>query len=106
MRRLLLVVLAGLLLLTAAEPAMASTRGQIFADCQDDGKLEGSYTPSDIRDARKNLPTDLREYSDCGDVLRRAELPQDPANPGTTGAIPPVTGGGSPPAGGAPGAVG
>jgi hypothetical protein len=88
MRRLSVVVLAGALLLMGAAPAMASTRGEIFDDCQDDSQLSGSYSPSDLRDARKHLPSDLREYSDCEDVLRRAELPD------------PSTGGGNPPSGG------
>jgi hypothetical protein len=100
-----MVVLAGLLVLLSAAPAMASTRGQILKDCQDDGQLQGSYSPSELRDARKNLPTDLREYSDCEDVLRRAELPQDPSTDPDGNTTVPVTPDGSspvPPAGGAP----
>jgi len=61
-----------LTLLVAAPAAMAGTRGDIIADCYDDGKLDGSYTPSEIRDARNNLPADIDQYSDCRDVLTRA----------------------------------
>jgi hypothetical protein len=61
-----------LTLLVAAPAAMAGTRGDIIADCYDDGKLDGNYSPSEIRDARNNLPADIDQYSDCRDVLARA----------------------------------
>jgi hypothetical protein len=70
MPRLLLVMV--LTLLVAAPAAMAGTRGDIIRDCADDGKLDGSYTPSEIRDARNNLPADQDQYTDCRDVLTRA----------------------------------
>lgn len=90
MRRLLLLVLAVLLVLASAAPATASTRTDIFRDCEDDGQLSGSYSPSELRDARQNLTDDLREYSDCEDVLRRAEVPDRPAP------TPDASGGGGP----------
>jgi hypothetical protein len=61
-----------LTLLVAAPAAMAGTRSDIIADCYDDGKLDGNYSPSEIRDARNNLPADIDQYSDCRDVLARA----------------------------------
>jgi len=70
MPRLILVMV--LTLLVAAPVAMAGTRGDIIRDCADDGKLDGSYTPSEIRDARNNLPADQDQYTDCRDVLNRA----------------------------------
>ena len=70
MPRLLLVMV--LTLLVAAPTAMAGTRADIIDDCYEDGKLDGNYTPSEIRDARNNLPADIDQYSDCRDVLARA----------------------------------
>jgi hypothetical protein len=70
MPKLLLVMV--LTLLVAAPAAMAGTRADIIDDCYDDGKLDGNYTPSEIRDARNNLPADIDQYSDCRDVLARA----------------------------------
>jgi len=70
MPRLLLVMV--LTLLVAAPAAMAGTRADIVRDCFDDGKLDGNYTASQIRDARNNLPADVDQYSDCRDVLSRA----------------------------------
>ena len=61
-----------LTLLVAAPAAMAGTRADIVDDCFDDGKLDGNYTASQIRDARNNLPADVDQYSDCRDVLARA----------------------------------
>jgi len=70
MPRLLLVMV--LTLFVAAPAAHAGTRADIVADCFDDGKLDGDYSASQIRDARKNLPADVDQYSDCRDVLARA----------------------------------
>ena len=70
MPRILLVMV--LTLLVAAPAATAGTRGDIIRDCYDDGKLDGNYSPSEIRDARNNLPADIDQYSDCRDVLARA----------------------------------
>jgi hypothetical protein len=65
-------LLAGLLL--TASPALAdSVRTKILRECQD-GRLTGNYTPSQIRDARNNIPDDIDQYSDCRDVLTRALL--------------------------------
>ncbi len=61
-----------LTLLVAAPAAMAGTRADIVADCFDNGKLDGNYSASQIRDARNNLPADVDQYSDCRDVLSRA----------------------------------
>src|SRR5215213_9525354 len=60
--------------LAAAPAALAdSTRTKILRECQD-GRLTGNYTPSQIRDARNNIPDDIDQYSDCRDVLTRALL--------------------------------
>jgi len=98
-----LTLLLGLLAaLATASPAEAASRNQIIKDCADDGRLQGSYTKSELRDARQNLPSDVAEYTDCADVLRRAELPDGGSGggaPGGTG----TTGGGTAPAGGSGG---
>src|SRR4051794_15826604 len=68
-----LLMLSGLILLLAAPTASAGVREQILRECQD-GKITGNYTPGQLRDARKHIPTDIDEYSDCRDVLSRAAL--------------------------------
>ena len=69
MRRLLTI--AAVLLLAA--PAAAASRFEVVADCADDSRLQGDYTVAELRDARRNLQAEA-EYTDCADVLRRAEL--------------------------------
>jgi hypothetical protein len=59
------------ILLLAASPASAASRTEILRDCQD-GSLSGTYTPSELRDARSHIPADIDQYSDCRDVLTRA----------------------------------
>jgi hypothetical protein len=76
MRMIRLLTLSGLILLLAAlaaAPASAGVREKILRECQE-GRITGDYTPGQLRDARKNIPTDIDEYSDCRDVLSRAAL--------------------------------
>src|SRR4051794_23117040 len=68
-----LLMLSGLILLLAAPTASAGVREQILRECQD-GRITGNYTPGQLRDARKHIPTDIDEYSDCRDVLAQAGL--------------------------------
>ena len=77
--RTLLIALA--VLAVSAPTASAASRNAIIRDCSDDGRLSREYTKSELRDARNNLPADVDEYTDCRDVLRRAEL-GDPTAPG------------------------
>ena len=84
-----------LALLVAAPAALAdSTRTKILRECQE-GRLTGSYTPSQIRDARNNIPDDIDQYSNCRDVLTRALLAgaADSGNNGNGGAASGGTGG-------------
>jgi hypothetical protein len=93
MPKLLLVMV--LTLLVAAPAAMAGTRADIINDCYDDGKLDGNYSPSEIRDARNNLPADIDQYSDCRDVLGRALGGSGDKQVGGGGGGGPLGGGGS-----------
>src|SRR5215217_1579108 len=93
-----------LALLVAAPPALAqSVRVKILRECQD-GRLTGDYTPSQIRDARNNIPDDIDQYSNCRDVLTRALLAgaADSGDGGNGGG----TGGGSGPGSGGGGGGG
>jgi hypothetical protein len=90
MRWTIIAALLGALLLAPA--AHAAGPIQIIRDCEDDGVLQGSYTASELRNARSNLPTDIDEYSDCRDVLSRAIA----AKTQTAGGGPDTSGGGTP----------
>lgn len=66
-----LVVLVALALVVVPAPAMASP-DQVLRDCIRDGKLDGTYSNSELRKARDNLPSDSDEYSDCSEVIAAA----------------------------------
>src|SRR4051794_14875464 len=79
-----LLTLSGLILLLAAPTASAGVREKILRECQD-GRITGHYTPGQLRDARKHIPTDIDEYSDCRDVLARASISGGSPSGGTGG---------------------
>lgn len=83
MRSILLLTLA--LLTVAPGVAWADRRDKIIEDCADDSRLQGDYSDSELRDARRNLPADIAEYTDCEDVLRRAEQPERSGGDAATG---------------------
>jgi hypothetical protein len=73
MRRVFATTIAVCCLLLVPAAAHASGRA-VIRDCTDDGKLEHTYSQKDYRDALANLPTDVDEYTDCRDVIRKAQL--------------------------------
>jgi len=79
-----LLTLSGLILLLAAPTASAGVREKILRECQN-GRITGNYTPGQLRDARRHIPTDLDEYSDCRDVLARAGLSSGGSSGGAGG---------------------
>lgn len=57
-----------------AAPAAASPGGdRVIKDCTDDGRIQGSYEREDYRDALRDLPSDVDEYTDCREVIRAAQ---------------------------------
>lgn len=74
-RRLRAGLVASVLALGLLPPAAAMAGGtSVVADCADDGRLDRKYTPAEYADALKNIPTDVDEYTDCRDVIRRGQL--------------------------------
>ena len=102
-----LLTLSVLILLLAVPTASAGTRENILRECQEGG-ISGKYSPGQLRDARKNIPTDIDEYSDCRDVLARAMLSgrsTGSGDPSGGGAVGGGTGGGGGGVVSAPGGV-
>jgi hypothetical protein len=87
-----LLTLSGLILLLAAPTASAGVREKILRECQE-GRITGDYSPGQLRDARKNIPTDIDEYSDCRDVLARAALTGRSGGNGGDGGVSSAPGG-------------
>lgn len=68
-------LLAGVLALGLLTPSAALASGAaVIKDCASDGKLDKKYTPADYADALKHIPTDVDEYTDCRDVIKRGQL--------------------------------
>jgi hypothetical protein len=75
MRRVIVCITALVCALALILPASAPASGRaVIRDCTDDGQLSKGYTQKDYRDALAHLPTDVDEYTDCRDVIRRAQL--------------------------------
>ena len=72
-RGLLLGLLLAAALLSIASPAHASTGGTIIDRCIHGQPLSG-FSQQAYREALANLPTEVEEYSDCANLIRRAEL--------------------------------
>jgi hypothetical protein len=69
-RHLVMWLLAACLL---AMPATAhASYKDVIKDCADDGVLNHHYPTKDLVKARKHLPSDLDEYSDCREVIGAA----------------------------------
>jgi hypothetical protein len=67
----LLVLLV--VLLTPPTPAGASGR-QVLSDCAFDYELDRTYSQADYAAALAEMTSDLDEYSDCRDTIRKAQL--------------------------------
>jgi hypothetical protein len=65
-----LIVLAAMCALAA--PAAQANYRDVIKDCAQDGTLDKKYSDSDLMKAKKNLPADVNEYSDCREVIGAA----------------------------------
>jgi hypothetical protein len=92
-RTIFLALLAALLIVPSA--AHAGDWEKILRDCNDDSILQGTYSVSDLREARSNIPTDTDEYGDCRDVLTRAISAGASKTPTPTPTPTPSAGGGT-----------
>ena len=45
-------------------------------DCNAHGQLTGHYTVAQLRGALATMPADVKEYTNCGDVIQRKLLQQ------------------------------
>ena len=71
-----------------AAPAVAAS-AQPVADCNAHGKLTAQYSVAQLRNALSTMPADVKEYTDCYDVIDRQLLSQlsgSRGNGGTTSA--------------------
>jgi hypothetical protein len=84
-RHLLLLALgAGGLSLVGAGPASAAASGAV-ADCNSHLRLTRQYTVAQLRKALTTMPADIKEYTNCYDVIQRKLLSQLGAAGGGSG---------------------
>ena len=70
----LLGALAGsALALPFAGPALASA-SRVISDCNSNGRLIGHYSRADLQSALNGMSADIKEYTNCYDVIRSALL--------------------------------
>ena len=72
----LALALTGVLALSAPAPAMAadSCLDRILKDWYPDERIDGTYSQACYRAAERDLPQDLRDYSDLPGEIQRAKL--------------------------------
>lgn len=103
--RLLACLLACCLLVPAAAAASGRT---VIRDCTDDEVLSKTYSKKDYSDALKQLGSDSDQYTNCRDVIRRAQLQaagqsgSSKKEPSDTGSLSPGGGSGGGPSAPAP----
>jgi ABC-type dipeptide/oligopeptide/nickel transport system permease component len=76
MTRRALTVLALACALSLGVPVLAvaasgGTASQAITDCNDHGQLTQQYSSEVLRQALAQMPADVREYTDCFDVIER-----------------------------------
>jgi hypothetical protein len=57
----------------AATPALAATNAAV-ADCVANAQLTRTYTAAELQNGLATMPTDIKQYTDCYDVIQRALL--------------------------------
>jgi len=99
MRRLTTVLALVCVVLAAPSAAVAvgatsSTPSQAISDCYAHSRLTAHYSTDTLRKALVQMPADIREYSDCYDVIEKQLFVQEGSN-SSGGSGTPVSGSGS-----------
>jgi hypothetical protein len=86
--------LAALCVLAVFAPsayALDDNYHHVIRECYDTGRLDGSkYTRDALKQARKRLPSDIKEYSDCEDLINAALANYGRPGAGGSGYAPPA----------------
>ena len=68
-----LVALCALGVFAPSAYALDDNYHHVIRECYDTGRLDGSkYTREALKKARRRLPSDIKEYSDCEDLINEA----------------------------------
>jgi hypothetical protein len=79
MSRKLIALLLALAAIAVALPVSASAAGKLppaVADCNAHARLTSHYTAAQLRSSLNSMPADIKEYTNCYDVIQKALLAQ------------------------------
>jgi hypothetical protein len=89
--RHIVIALVSLCVLGASAPAAFADYHAVIRECYNTGQLPaGKYSRHDLKEARRHLPSDIKEYSDCEDLINAALAAANRKGGGTSGGAPPV----------------
>ena len=66
------LLVGALIALLALPPATIASTNDIVRDCAQDGDLDGKYSPGELQKAKRQLGSDVDQYSDCRYVIGQA----------------------------------
>jgi hypothetical protein len=95
MRRLAPLLCAAVVCAWAAPAALAAPANQAVADCNSHGRLTHTYTAAQLRTALTTMPADIKEYTDCYDVIQRQLLTELGTGNSSGAGVPASSSGGS-----------
>jgi hypothetical protein len=75
--------------------AAFASSSQVISDCNSNGHLTGSYSRSDLQGALNGMGADVKEYTNCSDVIRRALVSSAAGGGGHSGGSSSSGGGGA-----------
>ncbi|MGI8921394.1 MAG: hypothetical protein ACR2HD_06940 [Solirubrobacteraceae bacterium] len=95
------VAVAAALAFAPASAQAADTWQALVHECASTGQIAnpGAYSPAVYKQALEKLPADISEYTNCYDIIHRAQLARAAGSSGTgngSGGFGPITGGGGP----------
>jgi hypothetical protein len=71
--RNIFLVLAAMAVLGATAPAAFGSYQDVIRECYNTGQLTpGKYSRHELKQARNHLPSDIKEYSDCANLISAA----------------------------------
>ena len=74
LRLVAMLVLAGAVAGPLASAPASGAAPNPNADCNANSRLTAHYTPAQLRRALATMPADVKEYTDCYDVIQRTLL--------------------------------
>ena len=90
-RRRLLTALSLIIVAAALAPAGAfASANDVIRDCAMDGRVDGTYSQKDYRDALRQLSAASDEYTNCRDTIEAARLAAAGGSPTTPGSTVPI----------------